>query len=282
MNISFFHSWHTEDKGSRYGNPVFDRNGEIVGPVEGKYGPDLSVDFILDFYRRHQDEPTFVYFPMALPHWPVNPTPDSTDWKNPEMRLNEDSRYFPDMVTYMDKLVGRLVDGLDQLKLREQTIVMFYSDNGTDRKVTSLFKGKAIKGGKASPRQTGIRVPLIVNCPGMIEPGQTCGDLIDASDFLPTLAALGKIDIPKNYQHDGISFAPPLLGHAGKKRTAAFFWYDPRPGWDKERYNRHIFALDHNYKLFVDGRIFDIAGEGFREVEISAGRSTGYRRKEEH
>ena len=69
MNYQLFHSWHTEDKGSRYANPTFDRNGEIIKDQEGKYGPDTSVDFILDFYRRHKDDSTFVYYPMALPHW---------------------------------------------------------------------------------------------------------------------------------------------------------------------------------------------------------------------
>lgn len=264
-----FHSWHTEDKGSRYANPSFDRNGEIVKDVDGGYGPDSSVDYILDFYKRHQDQPTFVYYPMALPHWPVNPTPASEEWQNPELRLSEDPKYFVDMVNYLDELVGRLVDGLEQLALREKTLILFYSDNGTDRKVTSVFKGKSIKGGKATPLQTGIRVPLIANWPGTIEPSQTSNDLIDASDFLPTLAELGKADIPQDWHYDGISFAPRLLGRAGPKREAAFFWYDPRPGWDKEKFSRHIFALDHNYKVFSDGRIFDIAGEGFRELELS-------------
>ena len=49
-----------------------------------------------------------------------------------------------------------------------------------------------------------------------------------------------------------------------------FFWYDPRPGWDKDRFTRHIFALDHNYKLFSDGRLFDISGEGFREEPLDS------------
>lgn len=264
-----FHSWHTEDKGSRYGNPSFDRNGTISKDLKGQYGPDTSVEYILDFYKRHQDQPTFVYYPMALPHWPVNPTPDSEDWANPELHLNDDDKYFPDMVAYMDKLVGKLVDGLEALKLREKTLVIFYSDNGTDRKVTSQFKGQSIRGGKATPLQTGIRVPLIANWPGVIEPGQTCGDLVDASDFLPTLADIGKTSIPESWFYDGISFAPQLMGKAGEKRDVAFFWYDPRPGWDKDKFTRHIFALDHNYKLFSDGRIFDIAGEGFREQLVS-------------
>ncbi|MBT4225406.1 MAG: sulfatase-like hydrolase/transferase, partial [Opitutae bacterium] len=110
-----FHSWHTEDKGSRYANPTYYRNGKLIKEEKNRYGPDVSVDFILDFLQRHKDEPSFVYYPMALPHWPMVPTPDSPEWKNPSRRLEEDTRYFGDMVQNMDKLVGRLVSGLKTL-----------------------------------------------------------------------------------------------------------------------------------------------------------------------
>ena len=262
---SVFHAWQTEDKGSRYANPSFDRNGELIGPKEGEYGPDTSVEFLLDFMKRNREEPIFAYFAMALPHWPMVPTPDSEAWQDPERRLEESTDFFPDMVHYMDKVVGRLVDGLDALDLREKTLVLFYSDNGTDKRITSRFRGEDIVGGKASPLQTGIRVPLIASWPGTIEAGQVRGDLIDASDFLPTLADLAGARTPENWFTDGVSFLPALRGQEGGARKTAFFWYDPRPGWDKERYTRQIFALDHHYKLFSDGRLFDIRGEGFRE-----------------
>ena len=267
-----FHSWHTEDKGSRYANPTYYRNGKLIEAENGRYGPDVSVDFILDFLQRHKEEPSFVYYPMALPHWPMVPTPDSTEWKDSSRRLEEDTRYFADMVEYMDKLVGRLVSGLDALGLRENTLVLFYSDNGTHLKITSMMNGKAIPGGKATPLQTGIRVPLIANHPGTIPPGQVNSDLVDASDFLPTLADLAGKKIPRDWHLDGMSFAPQLLGKQGPTRDWSFFWYDPRPGWDKERFSRHIFALDHTYKLFSDGRLYDIRGTGMREVRADKGR----------
>ena len=269
-----FHSWHTEDKGSRYANPTYYKNGELVEAQSGKYGPDISVDFILDFLQRHKKGPSFVYYPMALPHWPMVPTPDSKAWTEPNRRLEEDLSYFKDMVEYMDKLVGRLVSGLDDLGLRENTLVLFYSDNGTHLKVTSLMKGKRIAGGKATPLQTGIRVPLVANWPGVIDSGRISNDLIDASDFLPTFANLAGKTIPSDWHQDGQSFLPQLLDVPGPKRDWCFFWYDPRPGWDKQRFSRHIFALDHNYKLFSDGRLFDIRGTGMREVRLDTRRLT--------
>ena len=103
---SLFHSLHTEDKGSRYANPTFLRNGRLHKAVEGKYGEDLSVEFILDFMDEHRDAPMFVYYPMALPHWPMVPAPDSEAWKDPNRRLEEGTEHFPDMVAYMDQLCG--------------------------------------------------------------------------------------------------------------------------------------------------------------------------------
>jgi len=266
---ALFHSWHTEDKGSRYANPTFFHNGKLRKELNGKYGPDLSVEIMLDFMKRHRDEEMFVYYPMALPHWPMVPTPDSEEWKDPSRRLEESTDYFPDMVHYMDKLVGRIVAGIERIGLSKDTLILFYSDNGTHLKITARMNGKVVKGGKATPAQTGIRVPLIASWPGTIRGGEVNRNLIDASDFVPTLAELAGAKIPGDWHIDGHSFAPQLLGKKGETRDWCFFWYDPRPGWDKDRFRRHIFALDHRYKLFSDGRLFDIAGYDMREEPVN-------------
>ncbi|MDE0861608.1 MAG: sulfatase-like hydrolase/transferase [Akkermansiaceae bacterium] len=263
-DYSLFHSLHTEDKGSRYANPTYLQNGTLHKEVDGKYGEDLSVEFLLNFLEKNKDEKAFVYYPMALPHWPVNPTPHSADWVDPSKRLAEDDKYFPDMVAYMDTIVGRVVDGVEKLGLREETLILFYSDNGTNKSVTSHLNGKLVKGGKASPIQSGIRVPLIANWPGQIKSAVN-SELIDPSDFLPTLAELAGRKVPSTWHSDGITFAPQLNDKKGTPRGSAFFWYDPRPGWDKMAFTRSIFALDKNYKLFSDGRLFAIDGINYKE-----------------
>jgi len=263
---SLYHAEETEDKGSRYANPTYLRNGKLV-TAEGKYGEDITVDFIADFMKRHRRERVFVYYPMALPHWPMVPAPNSDDWKDPSLRLNKDPRHFKDMVEYMDTTVGNLVARIEALDLRKDTLILFYSDNGTDRRITSSFRQKQIAGGKNQVTQNGIRVPLIANWPHRIAPG-TNSDLIDASDFLSTLSDLTGEELPASWATDGVSFAPRLFGHPGHPRKWAFFWYDPRPGWDKDNFRRHIFSLDHHYKLFSDGRFFHIAGEGFTEERL--------------
>ena len=142
---------------------------------------------------------------------------------------------------------------------------------GTDQRFTSELNGEKVVGGKGLPVQTGIRVPLIASWPGHLVHG-ICDDLIDPSDFLPTLAALAGLSLPDDWSTDGVSFAPRLLGQEAAPREWAFFWYDPRPGHDKERFSRAIFALDHDYKLYSDGRMFDIAGNHPHEVRLETDR----------
>ena len=85
------------------------------------------------------------------------------------------------------------------------------------------------------------------------------------------MAELAGKKIPEKWQHDGVSFAPLIHGHPGARpRDWAFFWYDPRPGWDKMAFSRAIFALDHNYKLFADGRFFAIDGVDYKEDPLPA------------
>ena len=261
---SQFHAWHTEDKGSRYPDPKMDNNGTIES-FPDQYGPDIWVDKITDFLKRHRadnsDRPAFVYYAMALPHWPFNPTPESEAWQDPGRRYEESTEFFPDMVAHMDQCVGKLVDSLDQLGMRDNTLIIFYSDNGTDRRITSKMGGVDIPGGKALPVQAGIRVPLIANWPGKVPSGAICDDLVDASDFVPTLMELAEAPITDSdsAQLDGQSFAPQLFGRQHPHpRQHSFFWYDPRPGWDKEAYGRSVFALDKNYKLLRDGKLFKI------------------------
>ena len=280
---ALFHALHTEDKGSRYANPTMLEGTAgsegVVRTYDGGYGEDVWVDKILDFLDRHADQPSFVYYPMALPHWPFQPTPNSDGW-DPSKPQETDLRYSADMIEYTDTAVGNLMEGLTERKLHENTIVIFYSDNGTHLKVFSKMKdGRTIQGGKATPQQTGIHVPLIAHWPKRFAPS-TCDDIVDASDFFPTLLDLAGVTRPEKSTTDGISFAPRLLGDErgvkgalkgalkGARRERAFFWYDPRPGWDKERFHRDVFALNKNYKLFRSGRLFRLTDLPLEEIPI--------------
>jgi len=266
---SLFHSEHTEDKGSRYANPTVLENTGMRANTEGKYGEDIAVDVITDFLKENREDPFFLYYPMALPHWPFNPTPDSEDWTDPAKRLDEELKYFPDMVHYMDKVIGQILKSVDDLGLAENTMVIFFSDNGTDGKITSKMNGEDYLGGKNRTTQNGIHVPLIVRWPGKIAAKSICEDIIDCSDFIPTMCEIAKIETKPEWKLDGRSFAPQLLGaEKTNPRDSAFFWYDPTPGWDKDKFSRHIFAIDKQFKLYSDGRFYDYLADPFEKKSL--------------
>ena len=105
-----------------------------------------------------------------------------------------DKKYFKDMVEYTDKLMGRILDKLDQSGLRENTLVIFYSDNGTHQSILSEAGGKPVRGGKGLPIDAGTRVPMFVDWQGAISPNQVIDQMVDANDFIPTIFdAIGRV-----------------------------------------------------------------------------------------
>ncbi|MHC4464916.1 MAG: sulfatase-like hydrolase/transferase [Planctomycetota bacterium] len=136
--------WQITDRGPRFRDPLIVENGKSREDLEGKYGPDVFTDYAFDFIERHKAGPFFLYFPMALVHSPFVPTPDSEDWKKRTHKNN--TKYFADMVTYMDKIVGRIVRKLEELGLRENTLVLFIGDNGTHKSIKSKMPDGVIQG----------------------------------------------------------------------------------------------------------------------------------------
>jgi arylsulfatase A len=222
--------------------PHFNRNGVIRDDIADRYGPDVNVEFLTDFITRNVavNRPFLAYYTCMLPHFPWVPTPDSVDQSYilPNAESAGDPRYFPDMVAYMDKLVGRLMQTLEDQGIAENTILVFMADNGTDRSISNLYQnGVTIQGGKGTMTDRGTRVPLIVRWPGRIAAGSICDDLIDFSDFFPTLCELANVPLPTEALH-GQSFVPQLLGDPG----------DPREWVHVQDQNqRHI--RDKNYIL---------------------------------
>ena len=82
-----------------------------------------------EFVNKQKDKPFFVYYPMALTHDPFSPTPDSDIWKEEERRLDDDPIYFKDMVVYSDKIIGKIIKNLEEKGIRDETLILIYSDN---------------------------------------------------------------------------------------------------------------------------------------------------------
>lgn len=260
-----WHCGHTEDKGSRYADPVIMDNGELYEDAEGAYGPDLFTGYLLDFASRHKDEPFFIYYPMALTHGPFTPTPDSPGWN--EDRHKNDVRNFKDMVEYTDKLIGHILDGLEELGLAEDTLVMFIGDNGSPREVTSLLGDREFQGGKGYSTDAGTRVPFIAQW-GSRTNGTVCDDLVDCTDFLPTIMQVAKTALPGHRICDGRSFLPQLVGDEGDPRDYIYQWHNPLPGHGKKNYKLEEWAQTKRYKLYTDGRFYDVEADDLETETI--------------
>ena len=169
------------DRNERYVSPTLLTNGKTED-FRGQYGPDLQQAFAKDFISRHQDEPFFLYYPVTLPHYPFQPTPDSPDWDPDRDPWFNDTRYFGDMVTYLDKLVGELVDFVRDEGLADDTLVIFTSDNGTDHRIISLQGGVSVKGAKGKMTVDATHVPFFAIWPGTVPAGLRMEGLIDFSD----------------------------------------------------------------------------------------------------
>src|SRR5439155_11588008 len=135
--------------------------------------------------------------------------------------------HFHDMVEYTDKLVGKLLAHLESLGLRENTLVLFLGDNGTGKGTKSMFNGKVFVGGKGDTTDAGMHVPLIVSWPGKIAAGKVCPDLVDSTDFLPTICEAAGVPIPSGTTLNGRSFLPQARGEPVTPRDWYYSWYAP-------------------------------------------------------
>ncbi len=255
--------WQHTRRPPRYANPSLEYNGVEKDFTHGEYGPQLVNDWALDFITRHKDQPFFLYYPMILTHDPFQPTPDSPDWDAGAVgeQVHRDVRHFADMTAFMDKLIGRLDAKLGELGIRDDTLLLFLGDNGTHSSVTSRFRGADYRGGKGTTTRRGTHVPLIASWPGVMRQGRVCRDLISSTDFLPTLCAAAGVPVPEN--SDGISFLPQLRGEAGIPRDWLYTWYSPRQRLDL---TVRECAFDHDFKLYRDGRLFDLRADPFEEA----------------
>ena len=172
---------------------------------------------------------------------------------------------YGEMIASMDEMVGKIMGTLDRLEIREDTVVIFTGDNGTAaksklrhlgnkgakyeyEKVVVTRNGERIPGGKGSLRDTGTHVPLIVSWPDTVKKGTVSDDLVDFSDWLPTLAELAGAKLDPQRPLDGQSFAGSFLNIEGPRRKFAF----------SESRGGKAFVRDQRWKLYVSGKFHDV------------------------
>jgi len=267
--------WNVTVSGqSRYADPVLSINGGALQTHTNAYGPEVLNDFVLDFIDRHHSQPFFVYYPMVLPHAPFVPTPDSPASSNTRVE------YFNDMVTYLDDMVGNIVDRVDGLGIAEDTIVLFIADNGTDADIVGQQTTYGVvDGGKTMLTDAGTRVPMIVWWKGHTATGSVSDVLISLADFVPTFADAICQTNTAHLELDGHSFHDLLAGEPGfVPRDHTFVHYDAR--WFLGHEYRGRFARTQRYKLYEtgdvlrSGQLFDVLNDPLENFPLEPPYST--------
>jgi arylsulfatase A len=188
---------------------------------------------------------------MSHIHGPILRTPDSV----PGASLTQ---LYQDNVAYMDKLVGKLMNTLKELKIEQNTLVIFTGDNGTapeSKQFCTIDGGKQLSGCKWTMLEGGSHVPMIANWAGTTPTGKVYNDLVDATDLYTTFTELAGGKLPSDRTMDGVSFSPLLFG---KPLT------NPR-NWIFVLLGPFWFDEDQKWKLHENGELNDMSNAPFSE-----------------
>lgn len=246
-------------KTSRYWGPTLNDNDGQRQYDKTVYGPDVFNDHVLDYITQHQSAPFFIYYPMVLAHDPWETTPDMRD------EAASDQEKFVAMMAYMDKLVGKVIDKVEEVGLADRTLILFVGDNGTGRDILSRQYGRQVRGAKGETIDAGSRVPFIIWGPGVVEEGGVNDSLVNLNDVLPTIAAVAGVSLPVSYPGDGENLLPVLVDGGVLGRENIFIHYEPRwPAAAPARY-----AFDRRWKLYEGGGFFDMQSDPLEQSPLA-------------
>lgn len=194
------------------------------GP-KGEYITDRLGAEAAKFIRESAGEPFFLYLPHFAVHTPIQAKKGLI--KQHQAKVTPDSKHqnaaYGAMVQSMDQTVGRIRKLLEKMKIADNTIIVFTSDNGGRIPTTS---NAPLRFGKGSAYEGGVRVPLIVYAPGVTTAGSECDVSVITMDIYPTIAQLAGLSVPKDQQLDGVSLVP-LLERSGDLAERDLFWHYP-------------------------------------------------------
>jgi arylsulfatase A-like enzyme len=229
-------------------NPHFSpyKNPRLSDGPPGEHLSDRLADETVRFIEANKAGPFFAYFSFYDVHTPLNARKDLVEkyqnkrkalgltdkWGREEtrdVRLSQDHAIYAAMVESVDLAVGKVLEKLDELNLRDNTLVIFTSDNGG----LSTSEGwptsnMPLRAGKGWMYEGGIREPLLVRWPGVSKPGTVIGNPVSSPDFLPTLLDVAKMKTPASVPQDGISLRDLLRKDNGAERS--LFWHYPHYG----------------------------------------------------
>lgn len=280
-----FGKWHLgEDKGHHPADRGFDEAIVTMGKhynfatkpkVEvptGAYLADFLTDKAGDFIQRHKDGPFFLYLPHFGVHSPYQAKPDLIEKfkAKPGVGGHNDPTYAA-MIASVDESVGRVMRTLDELKLADNTLIIFSSDNGgvggyeregiAKKGSGGVTDNAPLRSGKGSLYEGGTRVPFIARWPGVTKAGTSCDTPTIHVDMFPTFLEVAGISAPANQTLDGESLLPLLRDPAAALKRAAIFQHFPGYlgiGKDQWRTTPVGTVIAADWKLmefFEDGRL---------------------------
>jgi arylsulfatase A-like enzyme/predicted neuraminidase len=224
LNQDHAHYYYTEYLDDGPGRRELPRNAV----TRETYSHDLLTERTLDFLRDSKDEPFFFLAAYTLPHFSSkDEDPDGLAVPSTEPYSDRDwpekAKKYAAMVHRLDQDVGRVIATIDELELREKTLVVFTSDNGGHSTVWEEFQTSGpLRGHKRDLFEGGVRVPFIARWPGVVPPGETSEVVIAFQDMLPTFAKLAGVAAPEGL--DGMDVIPAFQGHDSEVEREFLYW----------------------------------------------------------
>lgn len=246
-----------------YFSPMLEHNGQIV-QGQGFLIDDLT-SHALAFLEEHRSEPCFVYLPYNTPHSPMQ-VPDrwwnafkdkplALRYHGPEAEDLDFTRAALAMCENIDWNVGRLLARLEELKLADSTIVLYFGDNGPN----SWRWNGGMKGRKGSTDEGGVRSPLMIRWPGHIPSGTQVTQIAAAIDLLPTLADLAGIPLTSKHPLDGKSLKPLLMGGGETWPDRMLF----------SCWNKKVSVRTQQFRLDHQGQLYDLTQDPGQDRDLS-------------
>lgn len=215
-NYSHFFYWNGPNRHDLW------RNGKEIHR-DGEFFLDMMVSEAADFMKSNKDQPFLMYWAINAPHYPMQGT---SKWRERYKDLPSPRRQYAEFVSTVDEKVGQLISNLEQLGLRNNTLIVFQSDHGHSTEERAFWGGGnsgPYRGAKACLLEGGIRIPSIASMPGTIAENQVCAEMATGCDWFPTIAELCSIELPER-KYDGLSILPMLKQPGIPSPHDHFFW----------------------------------------------------------
>lgn len=242
---------------------------------EDEYLTDIFAREAADFIERHKQEPFFLYVPFNAVHTPIQAT-DEYLARFADVSDLKRRTYFA-MTSALDDAVGGILDALQSAGLEDNTLVIFFNDNGGPL-YTGVQSNGALRFGKLFLFEGGVRVPLIMQWPGVIAENRVSDQVVSALDLFPTLSSIAGAELPESLELDGIDLSPQLRGETSEAAPRTLFWRNGtnkamrKGSWKLVEIPDHVWLFDLDADVGEQHNLADRHPDIVREMRQEYGR----------